>query len=285
MSDWASLLMDAGIIVPSDKDEFNIECPFHDDMSPSLSINIEKGMWICHVGCGQGSIKYFLSKYLGIPWKTMDNYLLNKAFDFDLNIFDSESQEEEELEEVEFPFQQGYVPAWIFDRDFNKATLEKWGCGIDHENSLIIPIHTSEKLVGWISRRQYMSPKYLYSKGLRKSRVLFGINHVEPTDFICVTEGSLDTMWLDQNGYTSVALLGANMSRQQEDLLLSLPTKEIVLCLDNDQAGRNATEKSLTRLSTKCIVSSIKIPQEYKDVQDIRNKNELDRVIETRILW
>ena len=130
-----------------------------------------------------------------------------------------------------------------------------------------------------------MSPKYLYSKGLRKSRVLFGIIHVEPTDFICVTEGSLDPMWLDQNGYTSVALLGANMSRQQEDLLLSLPTKEIVLCLDNDQAGRNATEKSLTRLSTKCIVSSIKIPQEYKDVQDIRNKNELDRVIETRILW
>ena len=80
--------MDAGIIVPNDKDEFNIECPFHDDMSPSLSINIEKGMWICHVGCGQGSIKYFLSKYLGIPWETMDGYLLNKAFDFDLNIFD-----------------------------------------------------------------------------------------------------------------------------------------------------------------------------------------------------
>ena len=242
-------------------------------------------MWICHVGCGQGSIKYFLSKYLGIPWETMDNYLLNKAFDFDLNIFDSEIQEEEDLEEVDFPFQQGYVPAWIFDRDFNKPTLEKWGCGIDHENSLIIPIHTTDKLVGWISRRQYMSPKYLYSKGLRKSRVLFGINHVEATDFICVTEGSLDTMWLDQCGYTSVALLGANMSKQQEELLLSLPTKEIVLCLDNDQAGINATEKSLTRLSTKCIVSSIQIPKEYKDVQDIRNKNELDRVIETRILW
>lgn len=285
MADWASLLMDAGIIVPSDKDEFNIECPFHEDMSPSLSINIEKGMWICHVGCGQGSIKYFLSKYLGIPWETMDGYLLNKAFDFDLNIFDSESQEEEDLEEVDFPFQQGYVPSWIFDREFSKSTLNKWGCGIDHENSLIIPIHTQDRLVGWISRRQYMSPKYLYSKGLRKSRVLFGINHVEPQDFICVTEGSLDTMWLDQCGYTSVALLGANMSRQQEDLLLGLPTKEIVLCLDNDQAGRDATEKSLTRLSTKCIVSSIKIPQEYKDVQDIRNKNELDRVIETRILW
>ena len=125
----------------------------------------------------------------------------------------------------------------------------------------------------------------LYSKGLRKSRVLFGINHVEATDFICVTEGSLDTMWLDQCGYTSVALLGANMSKQQEELLLSLQKKEIVLCLDNDKAGINATEKSLTRLSTKCIVSSIQIPQEYKDVQDIRNKNELDRVIETRILW
>ena len=92
-------------------------------------------------------------------------------------------------------------------------------------------------------------------------------------------------MWLTYHGYSAVALLGMSMSKRQQELLSTLRTEEVVLCLDNDQAGINATEKSLTRLSTKCIVSSIQIPQEYKDVQDIRNKNELDRVIETRILW
>ena len=285
MIDWTSVLMDAGINCPDRKNEFSIKCPFHEDTVDSCSINIEKGVWICFAGCGQGTLYGFLMKYLGISYEEATQKALTNTSVFNLNLFDEFIVDDSSMPEVQFPFKEGYVPEWIFDRGFNKPTLKKWGCGIDSENSLIIPIHTSEKLVGWISRRQYMSPKYLYSKGLRKSRVLFGGNHVEPTDFICVTEGSLDTMWLDQNGYTSVALLGANMSRQQEDLLLSLPTKEIVLCLDNDQAGRNATEKSLTRLSTKCIVSSIKIPQEYKDVQDIRNSNELDRVIETRILW
>ena len=51
MTDWASLLMDAGVNVPNETDEFNVPCPFHEDVSPSLSINIEKGLWICHVGC------------------------------------------------------------------------------------------------------------------------------------------------------------------------------------------------------------------------------------------
>ena len=73
----------------------------------------------------------------------------------------------------------------------------------------------------------------------KKSRILFGANHIEPTDFVCVTEGSLDAMWLDQCGYASVALLGASMSKYQEELLVDLPTKEIVLCLDNDSALAN----------------------------------------------
>ena len=284
MTDWTSLLLDAGLNVPLDKDEFNIPCPFHDDISPSLSMNIGKGLWICHVGCGQGSIKYFLSKYLDIPWSSMDQYLLNQEFSFDINMFE-EDKNDIIFEEVDFPFRQGYVPTWIFDRDFKKATLKKWGCAVDHENSLVIPIYWEAKMVGWITRRRYLTPKYLYSKGLKKSQVLFGREHIQPTDFVCITEGSLDTMWLDQCGYPSVALLGASMSRQQEELLLQLPTKELVLCLDNDSPGQLATEKSLTKLSGRCIVSKIELPEGYKDVQDIRETQILDKVIKQRLLW
>lgn len=284
MTDWASLLLDAGIAVPIEKDEFNVVCPFHDDISPSLSINVEKGLWICHVGCGQGSLKYFLSKYLEIPWASIDQHILKQSLDFDLDIFGTD-EEVGELTEVDFPFQYGYVPTWIYNREFTNKTLKKWECAVDNENSLIIPIFNDNILVGWIERRQYLTPKYLYSKGLKKSRVLFGANHIEPTDFICVTEGSLDTMWLDQCGYPAVALLGASMSKYQENLLVDLPTKELVLCLDNDGPGKEATEKSLTRLATRCIVSTIEIPKEYKDVQDIRQQQILDEVIKNRLLW
>jgi len=283
-NDWATILTDIGIDVPLSNSQFNIACPFHIDNQPSLSINIDKGVWICHVGCGQGSLKYFLSKYLEIPWASIDQHILKQSLDFDLDIFGTD-EEVGELTEVDFPFQYGYVPTWIYNREFTNKTLKKWECAVDNENSLIIPIFNDNILVGWIERRQYLTPKYLYSKGLKKSRVLFGANHIEPTDFICVTEGSLDTMWLDQCGYPAVALLGASMSKYQENLLVDLPTKELVLCLDNDGPGKEATEKSLTRLATRCIVSTIEIPKEYKDVQDIRQQQILDEVIKNRLLW
>ena len=68
---------------------------------------------------------------------------------------------------------------------------------------------------------------------------MFGQQFLETSSpFVCITEGSLDTMWLDQNGFPSVALLGASISQTQQELTLQIPTQELVLCLDNDEAGR-----------------------------------------------
>jgi putative DNA primase/helicase len=38
-------------------------CPFHQDKTPSLSINAEKGVWKCHTGCGGGGILDFEKKF------------------------------------------------------------------------------------------------------------------------------------------------------------------------------------------------------------------------------
>ena len=286
MLNWDSILLESGINVPANRDEFNMSCPFHSDVEPSLSLNLEKGVWICHAGCGQGGLKGFLAKYLKISCDALDEILLSKQLSFDLNMFDvDDSVESVQISEMEFPYEMGYVPEWIFDRGFEKKTLSKWRCAVDLENSLVIPVFEEQKVIGWITRRLYMTPKYLYSKGFKKSLTLFGNNHVTPQPFVCVTEGSLDTMWLDQYGYTAVALLGANASVTQQELLLNLPTTEIVLCLDNDEAGKIATEKILTTLSQKCIVSTIQIPKGYKDVQDIRDTQILHSVLKNRTLW
>ena len=286
MIDWTSVLLESGLQIPTENSQFNISCPFHSDTQPSLSINIERGVWICHVGCGQGSLEYFLGKYLRLDQEGVDQYLLQRYSNFDINVFDSkEVAEETELLDLEFPFEIGWVPDWIFERGFTKKTLRRWECATDEENNLIIPVIQDRKVRGWVSRRLYASPKYLYSKGLKCSRLLFGIDNIIKSDFICITEGTLDTMWLDQNGFPSVAIFGASLSKKQEELLLSLPTKELVLCLDRDEAGKIATGKALTRLSERCIVSSITIPERYKDVQDIRDYDELSEVISNRNLW
>ena len=287
MIEWANVLADIGIIVPIDKDQFTLQCPFHEDTVDSCSINTEKGVWICFAGCGQGTLYGFLMKYLGISYEEATQKVLTNTSVFNLNMFDGLIAEDSTMPEVQFPFKEGYVPEWIFDRGFNKYTLQKWGCGIDSENSLIIPIQDAvSRLVGWVSRRQYMTPKYLYSKGLKKSRVLFGQYLItEKTPFVCITEGTLDTMWLDQHGCPSVALLGASLSKAQEELTLGLQTEELVLCLDNDEAGQIGFQKAMGCLSKSFVVSYVKLPKEYKDVQDVRNSDELLSIIDSRTFF
>jgi hypothetical protein len=41
----------------------SVRCPFHDDKTASLSLNIEKGVWKCHAGCGQGGVVEFEKRF------------------------------------------------------------------------------------------------------------------------------------------------------------------------------------------------------------------------------
>jgi len=285
--DWTQLLLEAGFDVPLENPQFIIKCPFHDDVHASCSINVDKGMWICFRGCGQGSLRSFIQKFFGFDNLALSKYLNDREFSFDINMFDEElSLETGDLPEVEFPFTNGYVPEWIFARGFTKKALKRWDCGVDSDNNLIIPIKDREsRLVGWVTRQYDREPKYLYSKGLKKSKVLFGEFNIEPCSFICVTEGTLDAIWLDQYGYSSVAILGANMSTSQQEAVLKLPTDELVLCLDNDDAGKIGTDRIMSCISKRFVVSYIQLPNEYKDVQDIRDETVLNKIINERTFW
>src|ERR1700733_12907666 len=38
------------------RDQVQLHCPFHDDRSPSLSVNLRTGVWKCQAGCGEGGL-------------------------------------------------------------------------------------------------------------------------------------------------------------------------------------------------------------------------------------
>ena len=286
MVNWASLLLDAGIDVPLERDQFNISCPFHIDELPSCSINVTIGKWICFAGCGQGSLVTLLSKFTGQGIENIQRDIANNAVEFDFDFFEKEFPSEDELSEVAYPGKRQIVPEWIFDRGFSRKTLKAWDCGMNEYGDLIIPVYDAkQRLVGWMERRIDATPKYMYSKGLRKSQLLFGEHKIQSTQTICITEGALDTMWLNQNGYTSVALLGASFSYAQQNRLKALHPEEIVLCLDNDDAGQKAMNKISTCMKDSCMLSWIELPEQVKDVQEIRQQTLLKRVIDSRVFW
>jgi len=285
-TDWGQILLKHGFDVPVEKAEFNILCPFHVDSVPSCAINVDKGLWICFRGCGQGSLKTFLQKYLGVPWSELDGELEQAQWSLDL-WNELETLIAEPIPEIELP--TGFpIPDshWIFRRGFQRDILEETGCITNNYGDLIIPVKDRfNKLQGYISRRQQAVPKYMYSFGFRKSTVLFGGHLLDNADKIYVTEGALDALWLRQHGYPAVAVLGAHVSREQIKLINALYPEEVVLCLDNDDAGQIGINKALVDMEHNYLVSYIVIPKGYKDVQDIHNSKVLKQILQDREYW
>ncbi len=123
-------------------------------------------------------------------------------------------------------------------------------------NRLMLPvIDTRGDVVAFGSRVLDKSePKYMNSSETpvySKRRVLYGLNLAKKTKRpnIILCEGNLDIVTLHQAGFdNAVASMGTALT-QEQIRLLSRYTKELVLCYDNDNAGKIATERALRLLN------------------------------------
>lgn len=286
--DWTSVLTKYGVSVPN-AEQFVIHCPFHEDNRQSCSINIDKGVWICFAGCGQGSLNYFIYKLSDKSWEEIQDELESPDLDFDFGDFGKDvNLRDEEVEDIEI--QEKLVHDvdenhWIYNRQFTKEIINLYNCKQNDYKDLMIPVEDKDILLGWIYRRTKAVPKYLYSKGFRKSKTLFGLNQLKDNKLIYLVEGALDSMWLTQHGYNSLAILGASVSNTQIELLNHLNPDEIVLCLDNDDAGKQGIKKATVDMQDRFMITFINIPIQYKDVQDIRHSNDLKSILTTRSIW
>ena len=136
-------------------------------------------------------------------------------------------------------------------------------------NRLMLPVvDTRGEVVAFGSRVLDKSePKYMNSSETpvySKRRVLYGLNLAKkskrPNIILC--EGNLDIVTLHQAGFdNAVASMGTALTVEQTRLL-SRFTKELVLCYDNDNAGKIATERALQILNnSEFSVKVLQLPQ------------------------
>ncbi len=150
-------------------------------------------------------------------------------------------------------------------KGYSKAELLSAGLIVDNKkggfydkfrNRLMLPvIDTRGDVVAFGSRVLDKSePKYMNSSETpvySKRRVLYGLNLAKKSKRrgIILCEGNLDIVTLHQAGFdNAVASMGTALTPEQIRLL-SRFTKELVLCYDNDSAGKIATERALQLLS------------------------------------
>jgi DNA primase catalytic core len=112
-------------------------------------------------------------------------------------------------------------------------------------------------------------PRHLYLPG--QHRGVWNGTAAKTNQTLFIVEAILDGMSLWQVGFKNViALYGANgWTGDHEQLLRANGVREIYLCLDNDEAGRNGTEQLKEKLSS--IVKSVHViqwPEGVKDAND-----------------
>lgn len=249
-----------------------IVCPFHDDVNPSMIVNLEDGSWFCF-GCNlTGDAKRFVSlmeakynqlndlqaykKYLQIlksdkcssikveaslrKSRPLQKDLYNEAYDYYHGLRKvnwSASEEQEVLDAKEY----------MANRGFSSNTLNKCRAKVTYNRNygLIFPMLDNGKFKGWVCRTMVQAieekRKYLYNEGFSRATTLVG--NYGKKDYVFVVEGYMDQLKFVQYGEENVvAILGWKMSPQQIQKLKDKGVTKVISALDNDSCGRKGTE-------------------------------------------
>ena len=147
-------------------------------------------------------------------------------------------------------------------RGFSKMELLDAGLAVAGKNGgvydkfrsrLMLPvIDVRGEVVGFTSRilPGLEGAKYLNSPEtvcFKKNQLLYALNFVKATKRpnIVLVEGNIDVITLHQAGFDNVVATMGTALTADHARFLSRYTKELVLCYDNDEAGKKATQRSL----------------------------------------
>lgn len=187
----------------------------------------------------------------------------------------------------------GQAHRYVMDRGFDLETLKEWESGYDKDHKrAVFPVRNSDGfLVGAVGRTvNGHKVKYFNYFGFDKSRYLFGEHKIVDGTTVVVVEGLLDTIKVWQKlrdeellgRYSVVGLLGSDASKKQCQKLMKF-SNEVVLFLDNDQAGLLGQNKLALNLQKKVLLKSVEYPSNIGNDPDdvVENGGSLGELFDT----
>ncbi len=278
--------------------EWQCLCPFHEDTSPSFSVNVRKGLYVCYACGASGKFESLVAHVTG---KSSGSYRPDAITARDV---------QEKVEAIK-TLQAGppppvlVAPAWLdywrsgstyksmwAERGVtDQAVLDRFTLGYEPiDDALCMPLHDRTGNVTGVVRRfrnpAAGSPKYKYPRGFKISQNLYGWFQVASLQgsgrlpILGVTEGGIDSLRSWQVGVPSVALLGANCSPTQVKLLRALDPVSLLIMTDNDTAGRTAALNLAQKMSGTGIIVQVPSywPKDCKDLGDMED-SQVEQVV------
>lgn len=277
--DLAALMESYGVVLkPSGKSKVGC-CPFHDDDKPSLSVT--GGLFQCF-GCqAAGDVLSFLQLKEKVDFPAAVRLLKTWSGQPDTDGREKRAQRSEVMERMAHLYHQAFWESadaqnylrarGLDDRDTWQAfrvgycdgsLAKKFGGGPAGEllqelgflnedgkehfrGCLVVPLmHPDRGVVGFYGRRLAGDAgRHVYLPGPRQGVLNWLCFRTSSRVF--VTEGPLDAMSLWQAGIREVTCLHglSGVSADLKDLLKRHRTQEVVLCLDGDKAGHEASPR------------------------------------------
>lgn len=291
----AKILVYYGLIDSVSALSFNISCPFHEDNSPSMLINLENGSFYCFVCDISGNafdfVQYLFPDYTEIECcmqiekilcsekvsgvslknrkrkKKYSKQAIIEAKDYYYGLLTNDwysLSTDEEKTVFKYMSARGFLA-----KDLQYADA-KVNCDIAYP--VIFPIYDNGEFRGWVARttnkRVEKIRKYLYNEGFRKRESLCGTYGEKSVPVIC--EGYLDWLSLSSRGgfKNVVALLGWHLSDGQYEKLRAKNITKVISFLDNDECG----EKGTRYLERFFDVVRFPFPKNVKDAGDMNKK-------------
>jgi len=249
---------------PNMKGTINTHCPFHDDVRPSFSIDIEEGLFICgSKSCGiRGNFPLFYKLMENIDsWKQVWDDLKEKSTNFNINDVFKSADYTKELEISEFPPDSLLEPLaqvdYLLNRGIGQDVIDKFGLkygiygkatGISITGSIVCPV--------WDIDGRYMTFQVRYLKpdasmrwcnpsGSPIQHLLYGGWLVSSDkNTLWLVEGASDVWRLASYGIQAVGLNTKEASPSQLNKITKLckyMNLTPVVCMDGD--AQEANEK------------------------------------------
>jgi putative DNA primase/helicase len=252
---------------PGDRENVNLNCPFHNDKHSSMSVNLDTGLWKCHTCDASGNFDQFEKKKgktgthedNGAGHSEPDGVAIESDVATDLHY--------ELLNRTEI------LKQFMELRGLSEETIKQYVIGWDKVSGrFTIPIYDESGAL--VNIRKYKpdvkrNKMLSWAEGTGKVR-LYPIQALGGDDPLIIVEGELDALSGRQRGLNCISATGGASTWKPEWNEL-LKDRNVVFCYDIDKDGKYGAKKAAASVANHAKgVKVIELPLEspLKDLTD-----------------
>jgi hypothetical protein len=275
--------------------ELRINNPMSIDDGYHLWINLEKAIVNdfrpTYKDDVRGTFLSFVMKYKKISFRQAVKEVMGnvKIDELRHSIYDKDEEEEEKVR-VELPNDFKYltyddtiiskiIKTYLNNRCIANGKAYKVGIGYSGMN-VLFPYRENNEIVYW-QQRSVNNKRFLYPSDTNKSDFIYGIDEIDPTEPVIVTESIFNSLMFDN----SIAVGGSDLSDTQKNKLKKSGAKKVIMAFDNDDAGLSGTAKAYNKLSAyfELYCTFTNDDRDWNDLAIDDGKNEMMKVFKNNI--